>query len=114
MRVEISAIFASRKVELRQTPRAVTPFGGLAVFVDLLKRVGWTEQVRGAILFELRSPTAIPAAETLTAFVISVMVGARRFGYANEFDDILSTRPSRDQGRHFSGVVLVVRTKHRS
>ena len=29
MRGEISAIFGGRKVELRQTVKAVTPFGGL-------------------------------------------------------------------------------------
>ena len=32
--------------------------------------------------FELKSPNAIPAVETFTAFVVSVVVGARRFAQA--------------------------------
>jgi hypothetical protein len=79
VRGEISAIFGGKKVELRETARAVTPFGGLAVFVEFLRRVGFAEQVREAMPFELKSPNAIPAVETYTAFVISVVVGARRF-----------------------------------
>jgi hypothetical protein len=82
VREEISAIFGGKKVELRETARAVTPFGGLAVFVEFLRRVGFAEQVRAAMPFELKSPNAIPAVETYTAFVISVVVGARRFAQA--------------------------------
>ena len=82
VREEISAIFGGKKVELRQTGRAVTPFGGLAVFGEFLRRVGFAEQVREAMPFELKSPNAIPAVETYTAFVISVVIGARRFAQA--------------------------------
>ena len=82
MRGEISAIFGGRKVELRQTVKAVTPFGGLVVFLEFLRKVGFAEQVKGAMPFELKSPNAIPAVETFTAFVISVVVGARRFAQA--------------------------------
>lgn len=82
MRGEISAIFGGRKVELRQTVKAVTPFGGLVVFWEFLRKVGFAEQVKGAMPFELRSPNAIPAVETFTAFVVSVVVGARRFAQA--------------------------------
>ena len=52
------------------------------MFLEFLRRVGFTEQVRGAMPFELRSPNAIPAVETFTAFVVSVVVGARRFAHA--------------------------------
>lgn len=82
MRGEISAIFGGRKVELRQTVKAVTPFGGLVVFVEFLRKVGFAEQVKAAMPFELRSPNAIPAVETFTAFVVAVVVGARRFAQA--------------------------------
>ena len=51
-------------MELRQTGRAVTPFEGLAVFVEILRGVGFAEQVRGAMRFELKVPNAIPAVET--------------------------------------------------
>lgn len=82
MRGEISAIFGGKKVELRQTVKAVTPFGGLVVFLEFLRKVRFSEQVSGAMPFELKSPNAIPAAETFTAFVVSVVVGARRFAHA--------------------------------
>ena len=39
VRGEISAIFGGNKVELRQTRRAVTPFGGSVVWVEFLRRV---------------------------------------------------------------------------
>jgi hypothetical protein len=82
VRGEISAIFGGKKVELRETARAVTPFGGLAVFVEFLRRVGFTEQVREAMPFELKSPNAIPAVETYTAFgYCQLGVVGVRFGW---------------------------------
>lgn len=82
MRGQISAIFGGKKVELRQTPKAVTPFGGLAVFVEFLGKIGFAEQVKRAMPFELKSPNAIAPVETFTAFVVAVVVGARRFAQA--------------------------------
>ena len=82
MRGQISAIFGGKKVELRQTPKAVTPFGGLAVFVEFLRQIGFAEQVKRAMPFELKSPNAIAPVETFTAFVVAVVVGARRFAQA--------------------------------
>lgn len=83
MQREISAIFGGKKVELRETMRAVTPFGGLTVFLEFLRRVGFAEQIRGAMPFELKSPNAIPAVETFTAFMLTVAAGARRFAHAS-------------------------------
>jgi hypothetical protein len=82
VRGQISAIFGGKKVELRQTPKPVTPFGGLVVFLEFLRKLGFAEQVQRAMPFELKSPNAIPAVETFTAFVVSVVVGARRFAQA--------------------------------
>lgn len=59
-------------------PRAVTPFEGPSVFIDFLQRIGFCEQVRREMLVRLKSPNAIPAEETFTAFVISVLARARR------------------------------------
>jgi len=36
---------AEKKVELRETQRAVTPFGGLVVFLEFLRHVGYREAV---------------------------------------------------------------------
>jgi len=70
-------------VALRQTPRAVTPFGGLSVFIEFLKQTGFPEQVQRDLPFCLSSPNAIPAEETFTAFVTSVVAGARRFAHSS-------------------------------
>jgi Transposase DDE domain group 1 len=80
---KISSLWGGRKVVLRETPRAVTPFGGLSVFIDFLRRIGFCEQVRQEMPVRLKSPNAIPAEETFTAFVISVVAGARRFAHSS-------------------------------
>ncbi len=64
---------------LRQTPRAVTPFGGLSVFIEFLRRIGFGPQVSQHLPVHLKSPNAIDPSETFTAFLISVVAGARRF-----------------------------------
>jgi hypothetical protein len=82
VRSEISAIFGGRKVELRETLRAITPFGGLVVFFEFLQRIGYVEQVRGALPFQLTSPNAIDPVESYTGFLMAVLAGARRFAHA--------------------------------
>ena len=57
----------------------VTPFGGLVVFVEFLQQVGYREAVSKHLPFRLTSPNAIDPAETFTAFLLSVVAGARRF-----------------------------------
>jgi len=70
------------KVELRETPRAVTPFGGLVVFFEFLRQVGYCEAVKQHLPFRLTSPTrSIPW--TFTAFLLSVVAGARRFAHTS-------------------------------
>lgn len=83
MRDNIRTIFGGDKVILRDTPRAVTPFGGLFVLVGFLKKIGWKDVVKKALPFALSSPNAIEPEETFTAFVFSVVVGARRFAHTN-------------------------------
>ena len=76
------ALFGSGQVFLRDTPKAVTPFGGLVVFIEFLQKVGYAAQVQQGWPFVLNSPNAIAPAHTLTAFVLAVVVGARRFAHA--------------------------------
>jgi len=75
-------LWGERKVILRETPRAVTPWGGLSVFVEFLRRRGYREQVRQHMPIRLASPNAIEPAQTFTAFLVSVLAGARRFAHA--------------------------------
>lgn len=83
MQRKVSSLWGGKKVVLRETPRAVTPFGGLSVFIDFLRRIGFCEQVRREMPVHLQSPNALPAEETFTAFVISVVAGARRFAHSS-------------------------------
>src|SRR6201998_3463686 len=76
---KITALWGGKKVELRETPRAVTPFGGLLVFFEFLRQVGYRQAVSQHLPFRLTSPNAIDPVETFTAFLLSVVAGARRF-----------------------------------
>jgi hypothetical protein len=75
-------LFGSGQVILRDTPKAVTPFGGLVVFIEFLQKLGYAAQVQRGLPFVFTSPNAIDPAHTLTAFVFAVVVGARRFAHA--------------------------------
>ena len=83
VRVEISPIFGKKKVFLRGTPRAVTPFGGLSVFVEFLGRIGFSDAISSHMPVRHHSPNSIPPAHTLTAFMMSVAAGARRFAHTS-------------------------------
>ena len=82
MHRQITPIFDRNKVILRETQRAVTPHGGLAVFVEYLERIGYAEAIRKHMPIFLTSPNAIDPVETFTAFIVSVLAGARRFAHA--------------------------------
>lgn len=83
MRTQITALWGGKKVELRETPRAVTPFGGLVVFFEFLRQVGYVEAVKQHLPFRLTSPNAFDPAQTFTAFLLAVLAGARRFAHAS-------------------------------
>lgn len=83
MHWKITALWGGKKVELRETQRAVTPFGGLVVFFEFLRRIGYCEAVRQHLPFSLCSPNAIDPVKTFTAFLLSVVAGARRFAHTS-------------------------------
>ena len=83
MHWKITSFWGGKKVELRETPRAVTPFGGLVVFFEFLRQIGYCEAVRQHLPFRLTSPNAIDPVETFTAFLLSVVAGARRFAHTS-------------------------------
>jgi len=82
MKTFVTAIFGQAKIKLTETPRPVTPFGGLASFVAFLEQTGYPAQVQQHLPWQLRSPNAIPLSHTLTAFCLGVVAGARRFAQA--------------------------------
>ena len=66
-----------------ETPKAVSPFGGLASFISFLGQIGFAGRVQEHLPFaEPTSNNAIPLAHTLTAFLMSVVVGAQRFAHS--------------------------------
>jgi hypothetical protein len=79
---EITSIFGQNKVILRESKRAVTPYGGLAVFIEYLQKIHYSETIQANMPVCLTSPNAIDPSETFTAFLISVLSGARRFAHA--------------------------------
>jgi len=79
---EITPIWGRKKVVLRQTRRAVTPWGGVSVLGEFLGRIGFAERVREHLPVRLSSPNAMEPAQTWTAFLVSVLAGARRRAHA--------------------------------
>jgi hypothetical protein len=79
MESESRRIFDGQKVLLGETDRALTPFGGIVVFLEFLNRIGLVKKVSECMPVVHRSPNSIPPAQTYIAFLISVVAGARRF-----------------------------------
>lgn len=50
--------------------------------MDFLRRLGFAEEVAAHLPVQLNSPNALDPAQTFTAFLVSVLVGARRFAHA--------------------------------
>ena len=80
---EITALLSDERLILRETQRAVTPFGGIAVFISFLGKIGFAEAVRRHMPVRWKSPNHIDPSSTFTAFLVSVLVGARRFAHAS-------------------------------
>ena len=79
----IDALLSDERLILRETRRAVTPFGGIAVFISFLTKIGLVEAVRQHMPIRLKSPNHIDPTFTFTAFLVSVLVGARRFAHVS-------------------------------
>jgi Transposase DDE domain group 1 len=80
---EITALLSEERLILRETQRAVTPFGGIAVFISFLSKIAFVEALRQHMPICWKSPNHIDPSATFTAFLVSVLVGARRFAHAS-------------------------------
>jgi len=79
-RTEITSLFGEAELVLDETPRAISPFGGLASFISFLRQMGYARQVQGHLPFAgPTSNNAIPLAHSLMAFLMSVVVGGAPF-----------------------------------
>lgn len=81
MRYEFRRIGDGGQAVLRETKRAVTPFGGLVVLVELLRASRVLETVRELLPFRYTSNNAMAPEHTLLAFWLGVSAGARRFSH---------------------------------
>jgi hypothetical protein len=93
-RTEFTALFGQAKLVLDETPKAVTPFGGMASFISFLGSIGFAPEVQRHLPFaEPASNNAIPLAHCLTAFLMSVVAGAQRFAHCQwlRADGVLHT-----------------------
>ena len=81
MRHEFRRIGDGRQAVLRETQRAVTPFGGLVVLVEYMRALGLMRAVRERLPFRYTSNHALPPEHTLLAFWLGVVGGARRFAH---------------------------------
>jgi Transposase DDE domain group 1 len=80
---EALVLLSDERLILRETERAVTPFGGVAVFVAYLRKIAFVEKLRESMPICWRSPNQIEPAATFTAFLIAVLMGAKRFAHVN-------------------------------
>jgi hypothetical protein len=80
---EVLALLSKERLIVRETQRAVTPFGGMVVFLEFLQRIDLAGQIRSHMPIRWRSHNRIDPAATLIAFMMAVLVGARRFVHAN-------------------------------
>jgi len=83
VRPEVATLWGGKRLILRETNRAVTPFGGVAVFVSYLRKIDLVGVLRRHMPVRWRSRNQIDPTATFTAFLIAVLSGARRFAHAN-------------------------------
>lgn len=79
---EMAALLSSERLILRETKRAVTPFGGVAVFVSFLQKIDLVGELRRHMPVQWKSPNQIDPTSTFVAFLMTVLVGAKRFAHA--------------------------------
>jgi len=70
--------FSSSQLLLSPPAKPVTPFGGPVSLIEFFNSLKVGEVLGRLMPLAYQSPNAIPPEQTLLAFVISIIVGARR------------------------------------
>ena len=81
---EFKPLFGGGKIKICDTLRAVTPFGGLSVFIEFLGRIGLVEQLASQAPYQPKSGNHYDPGEILVGFILSVIAGAQRFAHTNQ------------------------------
>ncbi len=82
-RPELGRGFGSKPVQIRSTPKADTPYGGLCGLCEFFNKIGLASKLQEVMPFTLASPNALPPAHTLMACLSSVIAGAKRFAHTD-------------------------------
>src|SRR6266853_761168 len=85
---EFNPLFGAGKIKICDTVRAVTPFGGLSVFIEFLGRIGLVDQLASRPPYQPKSPNHYDPGQILIGFILSVIAGARRFAHTNQYGPI--------------------------
>lgn len=83
MQGTLHPVFRSRQLLLASTAKPVTPFGGLVSLIEFFNALKLGEVLGRLMPFAYTSPNAILPEQTLLAFVISIIVGARRLAHTD-------------------------------
>jgi len=83
MRHEFQRLGDGRKAILLSTPKAVTPYAGLAALLEFFRHLGLPALLGSLMPFVYTSPNAIGPVNILLAFFLSVALGAKRFAHVN-------------------------------
>jgi hypothetical protein len=81
---EFKPLFDGGKIKICDTLRAVTPFGGLSVFIEFLGRIGLVEQLSDRAPYQPKSANHYDPGQILVGFILSVIAGAQRFAHTNQ------------------------------
>lgn len=83
MQGTLHPVFSSRQLLLASTAKPVTPFGGLVSLIEFFNALKLGEVLGRLMPIAYMSPNAILPEQTLLAFVISIVVGARRLAHTD-------------------------------
>lgn len=83
MQGTLHPVFTSRQLLLASTAKPVTPFGGLVSLIEFFNSLKLGEVLGRLMPFSYASPNAIPPEQTLLAFLMSIIVGARRLAHTD-------------------------------
>jgi hypothetical protein len=92
MQTSCNPVFPGRQVQLTSTAKPVTPFGGLVSLVAFFDRIGLAGRISGQMPVVYTSLNAIPPAQTLVAFIVSLVAGARRLVVPSDSKPALTDR----------------------
>jgi len=81
MQGTLHPIFSSRQLLPHSTLKPVPPFGGLVSLIEFFNALKLGEVLGRLMPFSYSSPNAILPEQTLLAFVLSIVAGARRLAH---------------------------------